>query len=427
LATVDRAVHLDVEVMTQGAHSLTVDPAAADARTAPLVLREWAGPDAPVGLERWRSLEQRLGNVPLAGSHLWTSTWLKTYSTLIPSRIVTAESSGQTVAACLVTEGTGQKSGPVPLRTWHIGTAGEPHGESVCVEYNDLLCEPSRRAEFIGALRGSLATAGGFDEFRLDGWTASDLPEWNLPEPRTVVTTRESRYFDLCSLRDSGGEPIDRLGRSTRQNLRRLLRKYGELEATWAKDCDEADEIFEELVSLHQARWKSAGQPGAFASVRFKTFQRSLMIRGVMERKVVLFRVRHEGATVGCLMLLVDRNRLLDYVSGFASFEEKPSPGLVTHFLCLSEAARRGFDAYDFLVGDKRHKENLSTDSRHLAWAAWRRPTWRNTLIDALKRLKPLLARTRGNNRPESQPTSETTTPDADRHAPLEHEAAAKP
>jgi CelD/BcsL family acetyltransferase involved in cellulose biosynthesis len=268
-------------------------------------------------------------------------------------------------------------------------------------------------------------SAGHFDEFRIDGWSANEFPEWRLPEANCLVTARESRYFDLRSLRHEGGDPIDRLGRSTRQNLRRLIRKYGAIETTWARDCDEADDIFEELVSLHQARWKSAGQPGAFASTRFKEFQRTLIVRGLMGRTVVLFRARHEGTTIGCLMLLVDRNRLLDYVSGFASFEQKPSPGLVTHFLCLSEAARRGFDAYDFLVGDKRHKENLSTHSHQLAWASWRRPTWRNSLINGLKRLKPLLARASAASTPGPLPDPEMPAHDADIHAGLDQEAAA--
>ena len=120
---------------------------------------------------------------------------------------------------------------------------------------------------------------------------------------------------------------------------------------------------------------------------------------------MVLFRARHEGETVGCLLLLVDRGRMLDYLSGFASFEQKPSPGLVTHYLCLSEAARRGYRAYDFLVGDKRHKDNLSTDVQQLSWATWRRPTLRNKAIDLLKAVKKL----RGDKKPGVTPVARRT------------------
>ncbi|MGC4049844.1 MAG: GNAT family N-acetyltransferase [Paludibaculum sp.] len=200
-------------------------------------------------------------------------------------------------------------------------------------------------------------------------------------------------------------EPIELLGRSTRQNLRRLLRKYETIETTWAETLDEADEIFSELVQLHQARWIASGQPGAFASERFEAFQRQLLVQGFVDQMVVLFRARHNGETVGCLMLLVDRGRLLDYLSGFASFEQKPSPGLVSHYLCLSQAAGRGYRAYDFLVGDKRHKDNLSTDVQQLAWATWRRRTLRNTAIDCLKAIKKL--------RPQKNPGVSASSPAA--------------
>ena len=94
---------------------------------------------------------------------------------------------------------------------------------------------------------------------------------------------------------------------------------------------------------------------------------------------------------MGCLFLLVDRGRMLDYLSGLASFDQKPSPGLVAHYLCQCEALRRGFTAYDFLVGDKRHKDNLSTHTQILAWTRLVRPTVKNRLVSVLTQLKRLV------------------------------------
>jgi CelD/BcsL family acetyltransferase involved in cellulose biosynthesis len=360
-------------------------------QSAGFTLGVWTGRDLEAGLQDWRALEARLGDVPLACSHLWTASWLRVYGDLVPSTILTGEAHGQTVAAALVTAGVGQKSGPITLRTRHIGTAGEPLGHSVCVEYNGLLAERSARSPFAAAVHQWLRTQRRVDEIRLDGWPREDAVDWNWPDAPHESRVRSCRYFDLGLARLKGVEPIELLGRSTRQNLRRLLRKYGELEMTWAGSLEEADDILAELITLHQARWQSAGQPGAFSSARFEAFQRQLLIQGFDAGKVVLFRVRHQGQTVGCLMLLVDRGRLLDYVSGFADFEVKPSPGLLTHFLCLTEAGRRGYRAYDFLVGDKRHKDNLSTHSQDLVWSTWRRQTMRNTAVEALKCIRRVM------------------------------------
>ncbi len=102
----------------------------------------------------------------------------------------------------------------------------------------------------------------------------------------------------------------------------------------------------------------------------------------------MVFRVRHQGTTVGCLLLLNDRGRLLDYLSGLADFEQKPSPGLISHYLCQCEALKRGYSAYDFLVGDKRHKDNLSTQTQILTWTRWARPILKNHLVEVLTKLK---------------------------------------
>ncbi|QDT55388.1 hypothetical protein Pan44_34310 [Caulifigura coniformis] len=388
----------------------------AGARPARLSVRAWNGPDLDAGLLVWRELESRLGNVPMMCSHLWTSAWLRTYRDLIPSTILTVSHEGQTVGAALITRGAGQKAGPIPLRTLHVGTAGEPLGHSVCVEYNGLLAVRAHRPALIAAVQAWMSEQSGVDEVHLNGWAAEEIAEWNWPAGPTESRIRECRYFDLAKPREAGLEPLELLGRSTRQNLRRLLRRYGAIETTWAESLEEADDVFSEMVTLHQARWVASGQPGAFASHRFEGFQRQMLVQGFDDRKVVLFRARHEGETVGCLMLLVDRGRLLDYLSGFASFEQKPSPGLVTHYLCLSEAARREYRAYDFLVGEKRHKDNLSTDAQQLTWATWRRRTLRNSTIDLLKGLKKLRDRTRRSPAADAglsppSPTSATPIP----------------
>jgi CelD/BcsL family acetyltransferase involved in cellulose biosynthesis len=175
--------------------------------------------------------------------------------------------------------------------------------------------------------------------------------------------------------------------------LRRALKKTGEIEVTQAASLDQADDILNELIELHQARWRAVSQPGAFASQRFTAFQRELVTRLLPEERVVLLRVRSQSLTIGCLMLLVDRGRLLDYLSGFAPFEATPSPGIISHYLAMEQALAQGYRAYDFLVGDKRHKANLATDSRNLIWATWRRPSWKNRAIAGLRSLKRKLSR----------------------------------
>ncbi len=362
-----------------------------EAERPPLSVRLFPASQTGQAMARWRELYQRIGRQGLMVSPDWVECWLSHYGDLIPHRFLVLESQGQTVGAALITEGRGQKIGPFSVRTRHLGTAGEPPGESVCVEYNRVLAMPGHGAAVFGKVVESVCQTGSWDSFCLDGFRAEDLAVDFSCWPRVEIRRRKSLFYDLKTAREQKVDLLSRLGRSTRQNTRRLLRKYGELQVEWAESLEQGLDILRELVLLHQARWNAIGQPGAFASQRFSSFQEELVTRLLPRREVVLFRLRKEGSTVGCLMLLVDGKRLLDYLSGFADFASHPSPGVVTHVSCMEQALVRGYDAYDFLVGNKRHKENLSTDSEDLLWVRWNRPTPKYHIIRTLRSLKQKL------------------------------------
>lgn len=350
--------------------------------------RTYSSSQIDEALAVWRLLEQRIQGTSVACSSTWTDCWIHHYGDLIPFRLLVAEASGLVRGIALLTDGVMQKWGNVPIRSRHLGTAGEPQVGSVCVEYNRILVEQGWEDQFHRGLFEHLERDNGWEQLRLDGIDERDLSPWMERFPQAEIRVRDSRYFDFKQARDQGTDAISQLGKSTRANLRRRLRQYGDLKLEWAENVSQADSILSELIELHQARWLAVGEPGAFANERFRKFQEHAAIRLFLERRAVLFRVRQGEETVGCLYLLVDRNRLLDYLSGFVSFDVKPSPGLITHYLCMEEALRRGYDAYDFLVGEKRHKDNLSTHTNRLCWLTWSRPTWKMKSLRLLRSVK---------------------------------------
>ncbi|WP_437202474.1 GNAT family N-acetyltransferase [Planctomicrobium sp. SH664] len=375
------------------------------AKSADLTWRLLPSKGVEEALALWRQLHLRLRNQAVACDPIWIETWLRHYGDSQPHRFAVATAGGLTRGIALLADGVGQKLGPFPVRTLHLGTAGEQQPGSVCVEYNQPLVEETFAEEFQRGLGQIVLQEGRWEQFRLDGFTEHDLQPWLDLLPDAEVRTRDSRFFDLRQTREQQSDILSQLGKSTRYNIRRRLRQYGELDCEWATDLETAEEILNELISLHQARWQGAGQAGAFANPRFDLFQRDVSMRLFHERKAVLFRVRHQGETVGCLFLLVDRNRLLDYLSGFADFDVKPSPGLISHYLCLEQALTRGYDAYDFLVGDKRHKSNLSNSVTTLCWLSSSRPSWKLSAIRLLKKIKHSL-------RPASPPVDSTSSTD---------------
>ena len=95
----------------------------------------------PAVLQEWQALERSVDQVPLTCSTGWVESWLDTYGEMVPHRFVVGRREGRTCAVTLVCKGVGWKDGPFPIRTVHLGTAGEPEQQNVCVEYNGVLAE----------------------------------------------------------------------------------------------------------------------------------------------------------------------------------------------------------------------------------------------------------------------------------------------
>ena len=353
-----------------------------------LELAFYPGREARDVFEQWRALEMQIGDDSLMCSADWTQTWLTHYGDLVPHRFAVARADGKVCGVCLLTAGVAQKDGPFPVRSVHVGTAGEPDADNVCVEYNRLLIDEGLHAEFVHILTAHLAAEAAWDEIRLDGFARSDAEA--LFDQCRLFQVREAAafYHDLAAARDSGSTVLEQLGYATRKNIRKNLKAYGKLQIEWAESVQHAEHIFDEMVRLHQARWTSAGEPGAYASRRFYAFHQALLRRLVPQQRAVMFRVRCGTETVGCVQMFIDRNRALSYQGGSAAYEGKLSPGLVVDYLCMEECLRRGLDAYDFLCGGSHHKQKLSTSSTSLVWARLRRPRAKFFVLAAARGLK---------------------------------------
>jgi CelD/BcsL family acetyltransferase involved in cellulose biosynthesis len=297
----------------------------------------------------------------------------------------------------LLTEGVGRRRGPFLVRTLHLGTAGEPHGEGVYVEYNRLLVDVRDRAAFARAVIATVHRQSRWEELRLDGFVPEDAEALRAAEPRLRSTRLPCPVMDLGAVRADGGTVLDHLRSSVRWRIRRSVRALGPVDVEWASDIGTALEIFDELVALHQARWAAAGRPGAFASGRVIAFHRDL-IPAMLERdEVMLFRARAAGDTIGCLYGHVEDGRLLSYQSGFARFvDNRIKPGLAVHALCMEACLERGLSEYDLLAEADRYKQELATTQRELIWAYAPRLRPRPLAIHAVRAVRERTLRARG-------------------------------
>jgi hypothetical protein len=355
------------------------------------------GTDSALVIANWRQLESQMPHVPLACSSIWTETWLNAYEDLVPHRFAELrDEQNRLRGLCLITEGVAQKDGPLPLRTLHIGTAGEPENDSVCVEYNSLLVDDEYHNQFASHLAAWFRSQRGLDQWNLDGFHESELEVWTDHTNSLDVRREATHWFDLSIPRASGIDVLSSYRSATRRKVKRSLEAYSNLTTEWAESIDHATDIFGEMVELHQSRWKALGKPGSYASGRFVRFHEEMLARLVPEQRLVLCRVRSNAGTVGCVQLFENNNRALLYQCGWAPSDSKSSPGVVVDHLAMEECLKRGFDAYDFLAYETQHKRLLSNASCNLVWARHRNPSWKFTALNAARGLKQALTKCSG-------------------------------
>jgi Acetyltransferase (GNAT) domain len=336
--------------------------------------------------EIWSKLEAVSG-CGLAASWIWTETWLRHYGEDIPHRFAIVRDGDEPCAAALVTRSSYRKPGIPPVRVLHLGTAGEGNG-GVFVEWNRILAGREVRAAAGLSLRRRLEQERDWDELRLNGFDPEHGEALLFDARRVEREVRRAPFTDLHAVRTSGQDVLSALRPGVRRRLRASLRRAGQLQCDWIAEAEEGVRALDQLAKLHGSRWRKQGEAGAFADPRFLAFHSELVRRLLPLGQAFLFRLSGDGQTLGYLYCLIDGDRVLFYQGGFVpSTDNTLRPGLVTHLACMEACLARGYAEYDFLVGDARYKEELSTGARPLLWARVRRPRVRLMIARGRDRL----------------------------------------
>jgi CelD/BcsL family acetyltransferase involved in cellulose biosynthesis len=162
---------------------------------------------------------------------------------------------------------------------------------------------------------------------------------------------------------------LGRLSATARQRARRLLRDGALAGARFEIVTDDQREpAFDELMRLHQTRWRRLARPGVFAANRFVEFHRGLVATWLSSGRAVLARLALGSNSVAVVYGFVCGSRFEFYQSGVETEEAGPlrSPGNLCHLLLMKSLADRGIGAYDFLSGTAPYKKRLATSENPL-------------------------------------------------------------
>lgn len=324
----------------------------------------------PADERAWAIWDELSARTPpcATSSTAWSRAWSARYGDAVPHRVAVVHRGETPIGAALVADGRRQR-GRIPLRTAHLGTAGEPVGAGVEAPYQRLLAAPDDRDAVAAALMRGVHEQQRWDELRIERFDAGDAAALLAADPSLEAYGEPSPSVGLDEVDD--GDALPALPSRTRQQVRRALRGDGPAVIELADDVAAAHAILDELIALHERRF--AG--GAFADPRFAAFHRDLVDALVPSGLLLLLRARSPRRTLGCVAVLRDGQRALSYTGGMAaSLDRHDKPGFVTHALAMGVCAELGIAEYDLLTGPAPYKRELARlDRRQLTLSVRRR------------------------------------------------------
>jgi hypothetical protein len=264
--------------------------------------------------------------------------------------------------------------------------SGEEQADEIHSEYLGPLAASGREVEVAAALAAHL------DEHRA-GWHEILLPLLDGQSPAVLALEPAFRVRGLAcesaptlecpfiALPKRWDDYLPSLASEDRYMARRTLRDFEKWAgkgyrieiATTHEELVRGKEI---LHRLHEHRWQARGHGGAFASEHFRRFHDmvmpALLDRGELDLRWLVV----NGEPVAASYSVVRGGRVY-YIQGGRSTEVPKGvrPGIALHLYSIRAAIEAGRTEYDFLGGDARYKQQLSTSTRPLIQLRITRPS----------------------------------------------------
>lgn len=148
-------------------------------------------------------------------------------------------------------------------------------------------------------------------------------------------------------------EYIGTLSKSLRYDVRKALKSNPDIRVATPDTVQEDLEVF---FQLHEMRWKTKKQLGAFALGGLKRFHRVSAPAMVQAGLLRLLTLRSEGRPIGSLYCFRAGTGMFFYQSGFDPQEKSKNPGTTLIAHAVRMAIDDGCKVFDFLRGAEPYK-----------------------------------------------------------------------
>ncbi|WP_051988230.1 GNAT family N-acetyltransferase [Bosea sp. UNC402CLCol] len=239
-------------------------------------------------------------------------------------------------------------------------------------DYGDALLAPDRNRDAVSALWWEIAAAGGFDMLYLNrllpdaeirSIIAQDLTAGTLrPNHRSEISYRVAGPWQR------GGDWFETQSKKTRQNYRRgrkFMEEGGELRFRLMGPDEPLEPVLTRVAALKRKWLERHGR----ASDLFDEGAPALAaLVDVMRRLGILhvFVLELAGAIVAVSINVVQRRRMMAFITTYDPEFERASPGMVLMMDYIQWSIDQGLEMVDFMCGGEDFKRRFATESATL-------------------------------------------------------------
>jgi CelD/BcsL family acetyltransferase involved in cellulose biosynthesis len=324
----------------------------------------------------WEALHEEAAAASVFNSWLWQYRWWELYGADQPLRLLVAVQAGAIVGILplYIRVASAAKARVRELRA--IGTGSDTHPDDLGPV---ISCDASEAAVMKALCESAL---------RMPGWDVLLLTDQLMPSPFPGLLAQIARCAGIATLTGASEKiryialpsewraflaSLKRERRARLQNARRkLLASHSARFFIWT-DPVNLDRAVDKLVELHRKRWGLSSD--SFATPEYVEVHRRIM-KACLERGWLrLYCLEVDGEIAAMSYCYRFRNRVFLMQSGYDPALSRFKPGNVLLGYALEDAVAQGHEVFDFLRGEHRYKQELSTGNRETAYVAAFRPT----------------------------------------------------
>jgi CelD/BcsL family acetyltransferase involved in cellulose biosynthesis len=312
-------------------------------------------------LPEWEALWRRAPGATPFQSPAWLMAWWRHFGTGTP-RVLTARAGGRLAGVLplyLLTEPGIRKLLPIG-----IGVS----------DYIDAVGDPDA-PEADEAMLAAIADVPDWDECHLPDLPAGGILQRAGGPAGLTEEKQDGPPCPVLALPDGAAEPAAVVPRKTLRDLRQAWSRAETAGGVRieAADPDTIEPMMDDLFRLHEARWRSRGEPGALADPAVEAFHRDAARALGAAGMLRLYRLRIGDAVAAVYYGFAWRGRSYAYIGGFDPEMPRLSPGGLILRHAIGAAIAEGCREFHFLRGGEGYKYAWGAADRWNSVRTWRR------------------------------------------------------